>query len=82
MKKIFIFGGNIGKPQDVDSIIKYLEASKKDKDELFLIIGSGTDYYKLKNYVNNNHPDDVLLMKTVPKTDCNRIVASCDFVFF
>ena len=58
-KTIFIYGGNLGKPQGVSFLIQCLEAIKYRKDCFFVIIGSGTDFPKLKvwcdNLINNNY---------------------------
>ena len=42
-KPIFIYGGNLGKPQGIDFLIQCLEQNKERTDCYFLIVGSGTD---------------------------------------
>lgn len=47
---IFLYGGNLGKPQDIGYIINCLKANEGKKDRFFLICGSGTEYQRLLNY--------------------------------
>ena len=48
------------------------------KGVYFLIIGSGTEYGKLKKYINEDKPRNVKLMQQLPKEDYDKIVSSCD----
>ncbi len=41
-KPIFIYGGNLGKPQGIPFLIKCLEANKHRTDCHFLVVGTGT----------------------------------------
>ena len=38
-KPIFIYGGNLGKPQGIDYLVKCLEANKKRTDCYFVVVG-------------------------------------------
>lgn len=75
---ILIYGGNLGKPQGVDFIIKVLESNQKRKDCYFLIIGNGTEYHKLDEWISKNKPDNVKLMKRVPKSEYDVLISCCD----
>ena len=46
-KTIFIYGGNLGKPQGIDFIIEYLKINELRDDSFILIVGSGTEYKKI-----------------------------------
>ena len=50
---IFIYGGNLGKPQGIDYLIKCLDANKHRKDCFFVVVGNGTEYSKLKAWYDN-----------------------------
>lgn len=76
-KKIFVYGGNLGKPQGIDFLVKCLRRAK-DIDVLFLIIGDGSDQQKLQTYINVEKPSNVILMKRLPKKDYDLLVSSCD----
>ncbi|MDF2544132.1 MAG: glycosyltransferase WbuB [Herbinix sp.] len=77
-KKVFVYGGNLGKPQGIDFLIKCLRSQKDTTDVYFLIVGSGTEYGKLEAYINKEKPVNVKLMSKLPKVDYDRMVGSCD----
>lgn len=77
-KKVFIYGGNLGKPQGIDFMIECLKSQKNNKDAYFLIVGDGTEYGKIESYVENDKPMNVRLMKRLPKDDYDKMVAACD----
>ncbi|MGW8115525.1 glycosyltransferase family 4 protein [Caproicibacterium sp. NSD3] len=77
-KKVFIYGGNLGAPQGIDFLIQCLVSQENNKEVFFLIVGDGTEYDKLYNYVNNNRPLNVKLMKRLPKEDYDIMVGACD----
>ena len=46
-RKVFVYGGNLGRPQGIPFIIECLKALEDAKDAYILIVGSGTEYGKL-----------------------------------
>lgn len=77
-KKIFIYGGNLGKPQGIPFLIECLRAEKDNLDAYFLVVGDGTEYGKLEAFVNEDKPANMKLLKRLPKEDYDRLVAACD----
>lgn len=77
-KKVFVYGGNLGKPQGIPFLIDCLRAEKESQDAFFLIVGDGTEYDKLHSFVSDEKPQNVKLMKRLPKEDYDRLVAACD----
>ena len=77
-KKIFVYGGNLGRPQGIPFIIKCIEAAKENNKAFFLIVGDGTEYSKLESYIRDKKPENVRLMKRLPKEDYDCMVAACD----
>lgn len=78
-KPIFIYGGNLGKPQGIPFLIKCLEANKNRKDCHFLIVGNGTEYDKLHTwYESLNEKCNITLMQRLPKEDYDQLVRACD----
>ena len=75
---VFIYGGNLGKPQGIDFLIKCLEANKQRKDCFFVVVGNGTEYNKLEAWYGNNTNTNVRLMTRLPKEDYDMLVRSCD----
>ena len=75
---IFIYGGNLGKPQGIDFLIQCLDANKDRKDCFFIIIGGGTDYYKLERWYQEHQDKNVRVMKGLPKEQYEKLVRCCD----
>jgi len=77
-KPVFIYGGNLGKPQGVSFLIECLNANKDRVDCHFLIIGSGTEYGKIEKWYKANKPKAVSLYSRLPKADYDELVQCCD----
>ena len=77
-RPIFIYGGNLGKPQGIGYLIKCLEANKDRDDCMFLIIGSGTEYPRLQTWFEVCKPQSVRLMQGLPKEKYEKLLSVCD----
>lgn len=77
-KPIFIYGGNLGKPQGIDYLVKCLDANKRRSDCYFVVVGSGTDYNKLSDWYDSNKGLNVKVMQSLPKEDYDLLVKHCD----
>ena len=77
-KKVFVYGGNLGKPQGIPFLIECLRKCQDIDDAFFLIVGDGTEYRLLENYVKTEKPKNVKLMKRLPKEDYDTMVGACD----
>lgn len=73
-KVIFIFGGNLGKPQGIDLLKKNIAHCKSIKDAFFLIIGNGTEFNNLKNWIQYENIKNTLLIKELPKQEFDEII--------
>ena len=76
-KKVFVYGGNLGKPQGIPFLIECIRR-QKSADVFFLIIGEGTEYTKLEKFVSRYKPQNVCLMKYLPKAEYDRVTGACD----
>ena len=77
-KKVFIYGGNLGKPQGIPFLLECLRSCKKNSSVFFLIIGQGTEYGTIEKYINEEHPTNCTLMRSIPNDDYETLVAACD----
>ncbi len=77
-KKVLVYGGNLGKPQGIPFLIDCLKQCKTLTDAYFLIVGDGTEFPLLHNYVENEKPQHVKLMKRLPKEDYDTMIGACD----
>lgn len=75
---LFIYGGNLGKPQGIPFLIKCLEANADRSDCHFVVVGNGTERSKLELWYKSRDPKSVTLLNTQPKGDYDMLVRSCD----
>ena len=75
---VFIYGGNLGKPQGLDFLLDILDINRNKKDRYFLIVGSGTEYGKIAEWFDVNKPDNAKLISALPKLEYDELVRSCD----
>lgn len=75
---LFIYGGNLGKPQGVDFLLEVADNFHKVEKGHLLIVGSGTEYNKIKEYIENKRPEKVSLYKILPKEEYDKLVSSAD----
>jgi len=75
---IFIYGGNLGKPQGIDFLIQCLEANMNRTDCFFLIIGGGTEYRKLDRWYQQHIDKNVRVMQGLPKEEYEKLVHCSD----
>ena len=77
-KKVFVYGGNLGKPQGVPFLIECLAKCKDIEDAFFLVVGNGTEYGKLETYEKTSGQKNFMLMSRLPKEDYDTMVGACD----
>lgn len=80
---IFIYGGNLGKPQGIDYLIKCLDDNKYREDCYFVIVGNGTELPKLQAWYGCQQNDEdrklnVKLIEGLPKEEYDQLVRACD----
>lgn len=75
---VFIYGGNLGKPQGINFLIDCLHANKSNQHVFFIIVGSGTEFNKVKAYFDKEQPTNALLLKELSQKDYEELVNSCD----
>ena len=77
-KRVFVYGGNLGKPQGIDFLIECLHSLENSKDNYFLIVGDGTEYGKIEEFVKSSNQNNIRLMKRLPQEDYDTMVGACD----
>lgn len=74
---VFLYGGNLGKPQGIDFLISVLLANRKNQGIHFLIVGDGTEYNKISKLLTSSVAN-VQLMKSLAKDEYDNIILACD----
>jgi len=76
-KFVAIFGGNLGKPQQLENIIELAEKVTYLNDVLFIIIGNGTEKEKIRKLVKEKHLSNVAIYDTIPKKEFTSLLNLC-----
>ena len=77
-KPVFIYGGNLGKPQGIPFLVKCLDANKNRTDCHFVIVGSGTEQHLIQEWYDKEKPDSVTVLQSLPKSDYDKLVNTCE----
>ena len=77
-KKLFLYGGNLGKPQAVPYIIECMKAVAHKNDCFFVICGTGTEYGLLEAYVRESNQANLKLIPGLPRKDYEDFVGCAD----
>ena len=75
-KVIFVFGGNMGKPQGISFLCKAIQSMQEDNKIHFLLIGRGTE----KKYVTNklSMAENVTILENLPRNEYEKLLLECD----
>jgi len=77
-KTVCIYGGNLGKPQGIDFLIRVLVANKNRDDVFFVIAGSGTEALRIRNFIEKENPLNILFFTQLPKSEFDSLLSACD----
>lgn len=77
-KKVFVYGGNLGKPQGIQFMIECIKEQADNKDIFFFIVGSGTEFDEINKYITESEQNNVFLLKQLPREDYDKLIHCCD----
>lgn len=80
-KFIFLYAGNMGHPQDVESILRSAEKLKDHPDIRFVFIGNGVKRKWIENEVEQKKLDKVILLEPQPRENQTDFLNACDVGF-
>jgi len=66
---VFIYGGNLGKPQGVDFLIEVIKSSQINGKAFFVIVGGGTEYPRLSKAISATNAPNAKLIPFLPKDE-------------
>lgn len=75
---VFLFGGNMGKPQYVDLLSQAIIDCKDDANIFFLFVGRGTDRYKLEETIKNEEINNAIVIENLPRNEYEQITKESD----
>ena len=77
-KFVFLYAGNMGHPQDLESIVECAEKLKNDPRFHFLFIGSGVKRKWLEREVGEKHLSNVTVIAPRPRSEQKIFLNACD----
>lgn len=77
-QRIFIFGGNLGKPQAIDFLLESIRMLADYKEAYFLIVGDGAEKNKILDYINKENPTNLKFIAKLPREEYDKIMKACD----
>ena len=76
--KVFLYGGNLGKPQGIPFVIECLKKNVNKPGRFFVISGMGTEYPRLKAFFDEYKPENMLLINGLPRDEYEMLANCCD----
>ena len=76
-KKLFVYGGNLGRPQSIPHLIKCIQEAKNDRNAFFVIVGSGTEDYLMRTLYRSK-VKNFKYFGELPKTEYDTLISCCD----
>ena len=77
-KTIFVFGGNLGKPQNIPFILNIIEKLKIYEKAEFIIIGEGTETKKIVHFIKRYDGNNFIYKEQLPQGEYEKILKSAD----
>ena len=75
---VYLYGGNLGKPQAISHLVMCLKANLDQADRFFIICGTGSEYSLLEKFFNDYQPKNMKLISFLPKAEYDALVCGCD----
>ncbi|MPQ44858.1 glycosyltransferase [Clostridium tarantellae] len=75
---LILYGGNLGRPQGIPFLMEIIKDNKNKKEVFFLIVGYGTEFNKLKIFLENEKANNVKLMKSLNNNKYDNILKISD----
>lgn len=77
-KTLFVYGGNLGRPQGVDFLLEVIEENEKRSNSYIVVVGNGTEYDKMQTWFDVHKPINACLKSALPKEVYDKLVRYCD----
>lgn len=75
-KIVFLYGGNIGKAQELEFLLQLANEVKENKEAIFLIVGEGVEKSKLVE--KYKHLSNVIFKDSIEPSKYEMLVEQCD----
>ena len=68
-KTIFLYGGNLGKPQGIDFLLDVILEEKNNSKAFFVVVGSGTETKRIIEWFKVKKPENALFINELNQED-------------
>lgn len=75
---VFMFGGNLGKPQNIEGLLTVINKLENYDKAKFLIVGKGAYEQKINQYIEKNKPKNLTFKSFVPKEEYDELLKAAD----
>lgn len=76
-KILFVYGGNLGKPQGIDFLLDIIYESKNNSRAFFVIVGSGTETQKIVEWFTINKPANAIFLNEIKQNEYDVLLQQC-----
>jgi glycosyltransferase involved in cell wall biosynthesis len=73
-----VFGGNMGKPQQLENVLNLAKKTQKFYNVQFIIIGKGTEIAKLKKQSSQKGITNIKFMDNLSRENYFKVICSCN----
>lgn len=75
---VFLFGGNMGKPQAIDFLLECIKELNQYEQAKFILIGKGSESKRVKEYIRENNLKNTNYLEPLPREEYEKLVNKCD----
>lgn len=75
---IFLFGGNMGKPQALDFLAEAIIRLKDEKEIFFMLIGRGSEKARIKGILEEKEQSNYLMLENLPREEYEKFATEAD----
>jgi glycosyltransferase involved in cell wall biosynthesis len=76
-KFVVVFGGNMGKAQQLENVLALAKACEEYSDVVFLLLGEGVQMKRIEFYIRKRNISNIKLMGTVSKQKYQNLLNHC-----
>lgn len=77
-KFVVVFGGNMGKPQQLENVLALAESVVQFSDILFLLLGEGVQMNRIETLAKEKELNNIRILRTLHKLEYQDLLSVCD----
>jgi glycosyltransferase involved in cell wall biosynthesis len=76
-KILFLYGGNLGRPQGIDFLLDVIVDANSNKKAFFVVVGSGTETKRIIEWFKAKKPENALFINELNQHDYDTLLQHC-----